>query len=212
MRNEFEIREEMCHIGRHMYQRRYIVGTDGNMSVRLPGNILLFTASGVCKGQLLPEQILKTDFAGTKISGPGKPSSEIAMHLLVYRQRPDVRAIVHAHPPLAVALTVAGKSLQKILLPEVVIHLGKIATAPYATPGTAKLADSIAPFLEETNAIVLERHGVITVGTNLTQAYYRMEYVEYAAEIAWLAQQVGPIPPLPPEEIEKLRQAGQRQP
>ena len=207
MRNEIQIREEMCRIGHQMYQRCYIVGTDGNMSVRLPGNIMLFTASGVCKGQLVPEQILKTDFNGTKISGPGKPSSEIQMHLLVYRQRPDVRAIVHAHPPLAVALTVAGKSLEKILLPEVVVHLGKIATAPYATPGTVDLAHSIRPFLEETNAIVLERHGVITVGQNLTQAYYRMEYVEYAAQIAWLAQQVGPMPSLPPEEIEKLRQA-----
>ncbi len=213
MKTELEIREEMCSIGQRLYRQNYIVGTDGNMSVRLPGNILLFTPSGVCKGYLLPEQILKTDIEGRTIAGQGRPSSEIQMHLMVYRHRPDIRAIVHAHPPFAVSLTIVKEDMEKVLIPEVVVHLGSIAVAPYQTPGTIALAESLCPFLEKSDAILLERHGIVTLAETLTQAYYKLECAEYAAKIACLVKQMGGANPISPSEIEilqKIRQKNKR--
>jgi L-fuculose-phosphate aldolase len=211
MRSEMELRQEICEIGYKLYTRNYIVGMDGNLSVRLPGNVLLCTASGDCKGELHPEQILKTDMEGHKISGEGVPSSELAVHLAVYQERPDVRAVVHAHPLTAVALTLAGKALDQIVLPEVAFYLGKIAVAPYLTPGSEALASSMRPFLKESDAIVLSRHGTITVGKTLTEAYYKVEYVEYAAQVVWLATQLGPLVPLDLQEIQKLQGMRQKQ-
>lgn len=206
MKTEAEIREEMCIIGQKLYHRNYIVGTDGNMSVRLPGNTLLFTPSGVCKGELHPEQILKSDLEGKKISGLGKPSSEIQMHLMVYRHRPDVRAVVHAHPPFAVAMTIIGESFEKIFIPEVVSHLGSICMAPYKTPGTMALAQSLCPFLDKSDAIVLERHGIVTLAESLTHAYYKLECAEYAAKIASMVKQMGGGIPIHDSEIKILQQ------
>lgn len=206
MINERELREEICTIGHRLYYRNYIVGTDGNLSVRLPGDILIFTPSGVCKGELHPDRLLKTDLHGKKISGEGKPSSEIQLHLVAYRQRPDIRAVVHAHPPLAVALTVAGESLEKVLVPEVVTHLHHIPTAPYATPGSKDLAESISPFIVQCDAVLLERHGIVTVGNDLKEAYYKLECAEYAAKITWLARQLGPLSPLDAMEVSKLQE------
>lgn len=204
MRSEIDLREEMCKIGLLLYQRRYIVGSDGNLSVRLPGNILLCTPSGVCKGTMRPEDLIKIDMRGTTICGQGLPSSELLMHLMVYRQRSDVRAVVHAHPLITIALTTVGKDLNEVLIAEVPIHLGKIAVAPYATPGTEDLAKSIEPFLAESDAVVMARHGILTVGKDLADAYYKVEWAEYAAEVSWRAQQVGSPVPLDSREVEKL--------
>ncbi|NUM33876.1 MAG: class II aldolase/adducin family protein [Candidatus Brocadiae bacterium] len=206
MKTEIEIREEICNIGHRLYSQNYIVGTDGNMSARLPGNVLLFTPSGVCKGNMTPEQILKTDMEGNKIAGQGKPSSEIQMHLMVYKHRPDVRAVVHAHPPFAVSLTIVGESLEKVLIPEVIVHLGSIPTAPYQTPGSLALAQSLCPFLEKSDTILLARHGIVAFAETLTQAYYKLECAEYAAKIAGMVRQMGGGNPLPASEIEILQE------
>lgn len=204
MQSESIIRKEICHIGYKLYERNYIIATDGNISARLPGNIILITPSGVCKGEMTSDQILKIDIDGNRISGQGKPSSETHMHLSIYRKRPDARVVVHAHPPTAVALSVSGITLEKVLVPEVLIHVGKIPTAPYATPGTPELAKSIEYLIEHHDAILLERHGMITVGTNLNEAYYKLECSEYAARIAWMANQVGTMSPLDTSQINTL--------
>ena len=204
MIDERELREEICQIGSKLYQKNYVIAMDGNLSVRLPGNLLLCTPSGACKGELSPHEIIKTNMEGEKIFGPGRVSSEVKMHLLIYKNRPDVRAIVHAHPVTAVSLTVAGKTLDDILVPEVIAHLGRIATASYSTPGTQDLADSLLPYLSDHNAIVLARHGAVTMAETLKQAFYRMECLEYAAKVALLAGQLGPLDPLPTAEVEKL--------
>lgn len=210
MQNESELRQEICDIGARLYQQHYIVGMDGNLSIRLPGNIILCTPSGICKGELTPDEIIKIDITGQKISGAGKASSEVAMHLVAYRERSDVRAVLHAHPLVTVSLTVAGKRLDKILLPEVAYYLGRIATAPYATPGSETLANSIRPFLSECDAIVLERHGILAVGKTLWEAFYKLEYVEYAAQVAWRAEQLGALIPLDGQEIEKIQSLRQK--
>lgn len=204
MFNESELRREMCEVGYRLYSKGYIVGMDGNFSVRLPGNILLCTPSGICKGEMTPEQLIKTDMNGNKTSGTGVPSSELAMHLVIYQERTDVRAVVHAHPLLAVAMSVAGKPLEPILLPEVAYYLGGIAVAPYATPGSSGVPNSIKPLLAGHDAIVLARHGVVTMATSLTEAYYKVEYVEYAARVAFYASQAGPAVPLDSVEINKI--------
>ena len=210
MLSENELRHEMCEVAHLLYSRNYIVGMDGNLSVRLPGNLLLCTPSGICKGDLTPERILKTDIAGRKISGDGSPSSELAMHLIAYKERSDVRAVVHAHPLTAVALSVAGKSLDAVLLPEVAYYLGGIVTAPYATPGTQDLAAALAPLFGRYDAVVMARHGVVTVGQSLKEAYYKVEYVEYAAQVVSLASQCGTATPLEPQEVAKLLQIRQQ--
>jgi L-fuculose-phosphate aldolase len=205
MRDEYDVRLDMCEIGRRLYDRKYIVGTDGNLSVRLPGNVVLCTPSGVCKGELEPEALLKVRLDGQKICGPGSPSSELQLHLAIYRKRTDVRAAVHAHPLAAVALTVGGEcGLETPLIAEVPIHLGRIAVAPYATPGTQDLAESTARFLEASDAVVLARHGALTVGRTLLEAYHRMEWLEYAAQVTQQARQSGSPIPLDPAEVKRL--------
>jgi L-fuculose-phosphate aldolase len=204
MFNENELRCEMCEIGCKLYSKGYIVGMDGNFSVRLPGNILLSTPSGICKGEMTPEHPIKTDMAGNKLSGSGLPSSELAMHVLIYQERPDVRAVVHAHPLMAVAMSVAGKPLEPILLPEVAYYLGGIAVAPYATPGSQSVPNSLKPLLSGHDAIVLSRHGVVTMASSLTEAYYKVEYVEYAARVSFFAGQAGTTIPLEAMEINKI--------
>ncbi len=208
MRREWEIRQEMCLIGKELYQKNYIVGHDGNMSVRLPGDVLLSTPSGVCKGELEVESILKTNLEGEIISGSGKRTSEFDMHKVIYEERPDLRAVVHAHPPLSVAFTLAQVPLETNIIPEVPIYLGKIQVAPYATPGTKELAESIRPLLLESDAILLERHGIVAAGRTLTEAFYKIEYVEYTARVLLAARQLGNFSPLPPEEVSKLLTLG----
>jgi L-fuculose-phosphate aldolase len=206
MKDEWQFREEICTIGRKMYENRYICATDGNISVRLPGDVLLFTPSGVCKGEMSPEALLKTDLNGQKISGPGQPSSEIQMHLAVYRLRPEVRAVVHAHPPIAIAFTLAGISLAQCILPEVVVTIGNILTAGYATPTTESVADSIRDLVHKTDAIMLERHGSLTLGRSLREAYYHLERMEHVAYITLIARQLGQVRSLTLEQIQDLMQ------
>ncbi|MFC2075150.1 class II aldolase/adducin family protein [Bdellovibrionota bacterium] len=208
MLNEQAIRNKIVTICRWMHERGYIASTDGNVSVRLSTDLLLMTPSGVNKGHLTPDQILVTDLEGKKITGEKEPSSEILMHLKVYALREDVQAIIHAHPPISTAFSVAGKSLSIPALTEVVLTLGEIPTAPYATPSTDEVPKSIASLIESHDALILERHGSLTVGSNLSEAYNNLERIEHAAEILFYASQLGGIRPLPEDEIRRLQNLG----
>jgi L-fuculose-phosphate aldolase len=205
---EHELRREMVRVGRLMWERGYVAATDGNLSARLGANRLLVTASGLSKGFLSDEGLIVIDLEGEPVSAyraRGKrPSSEIAMHLEVYRQRPDVKAVVHAHPPLATAFSIAGVSLARCVIPEVVVTLGGIPTAEYATPGTAEVPVSIRQAICDYDAIILAHHGSLTVGSSLWEAYLRLEKVEHTAEITLAAQQLGQVHTLSPEAVEKL--------
>ncbi|MGC9332885.1 MAG: class II aldolase/adducin family protein [Anaerolineae bacterium] len=216
---EYEMRQEIVRIGRLMWERGYIAATDGNISVRLSSDRLLVTASGQSKGFLSADDLVILRPDGELVPshrGRGqRPSSEILMHLEVYRQRPDVNAVVHAHPPFATAFSIAGVSLARCVIPEVIVTLGAIPTAEYATPGTEEVAASIRQAISDYDALILAHHGSLTVGPTLWEAYLRLEKVEHTAQITLAAQQLGQVQTLSPEAVAKLtelrREALQRQ-
>ncbi len=204
---ETELRKEMVEVCRALYQRQLLAAMDGNLSVRC-GENLLTTPSGINKGFIREEDIITVDLSGQVVAGVGEPTSELLLHLEVYRRRPAAGAVIHAHPPIATAFTIAGVSLAEGILPEVVLTLGAIPTAPYATTGTPEMAAAVRDLLPYYDAILLEQHGALTVGHNLWEAYNRMEKVEHAALTVWLARQLGGARLLPPEEVAKLMQLG----
>ena len=191
-----------------MYQKGFIASSEGNVSVRLAPDRLLVTPRGVHKGFLRPEHLVITDLEGHRVSGEFLPSSEISLHIAVYHERQDVQAVVHAHPTTAVACTLAGVSLAESIIPEVITALGTIPTVPYMTPGTPELGLTIRPAIRQFDAIMLARHGSVTVGADLQEAYSKLEMLEHAAQILYLARLLGPITPLPQEEVTRLLLAG----
>jgi len=209
---ELEQRAEIVRICRLLWERGYVVATDGNVSVRLGENRLLTTPSGESKGFLTPEQLVITDMTGRVILSHEagrrelKPSSEILLHLEVYRQRPDVRAVVHAHPPITVACTVAGFSLARCVLPEVFVTLGRIPTSSYATPASPEGPEVIRDLIRDHDAIVLDRHGTLTVGATVWEAYLKLEKVEHAAQVTLAANQLGRVRTLTPEQLARLKE------
>lgn len=205
---ERRAREQISSIMRRCWERGLLVAADGNASVRVARDRIVVTPAGVPKALLGLEQMACVDLRGRLLEGP-RPSSELLMHLAVYRVRSDVHAILHAHPPTAIALSIAGISLAECLLPEVVVALGTIPTAPYATPGTEDVPASIARVIATHSAVLLERHGVLTCGDDLEQAYGRLEVVEHTARITHLAKQMGPVAPLELGEIERIRLAAE---
>jgi L-fuculose-phosphate aldolase len=203
---------EIVRICGWMYQRGFIASSEGNVSVCLEPDRILVTPRGVHKGFLQPHQLALTDLDGHQISGDLSPSSELQLHLLVYRERPDVRAVVHAHPTMAIACSLAGISLADGVLPEVITALGAIPTAPYATPGTAAAAEVIRPLIHQFDAIILARHGSVTVGKDLQEAYSKLEMLEHTARILSLSRVLGPVSPLPKEEVARLLALAGRSP
>ncbi len=208
--SEHELRREMIRVGRLVWERGYVAATDGNLSVRLGANRLLVTASGVSKGFLTDEDLIIISLDGEPVSSyrgrDSQPSSEMAMHLEVYRQRPDVNAVVHAHPPLSTAFSIAGVSLARCVIPEVIVTLGGIPTTGYATPGTAEVPGSIKAAIRDYDAMILAHHGSLTVGDTLWEAYLRLEKVEHTAQITLAAQQLGQVHTLSPQAVEKLEE------
>ncbi len=210
MTNEQTLREEIVQVGKLLYDRSLIVATDGNISARLPDGNILITPSGLCKGLMTPDQLIIIDLEGHKI-GPSTatnkdlvPSSETAMHLEAYKQRPDVMAVVHAHPPHAISLSIVGISLADCMLPEAIVFLGLTPTTPYATPSSTENADAIRRVITGHDALVLQRHGSLTVGNNPLNAYYRTETLEQIARITYMLNNLGGGQPLPPNQVEKL--------
>jgi L-fuculose-phosphate aldolase len=199
-------RREIVRACRRMYERGYIAGTDGNVSVRLSDDTLLVTPSGVHKGDLVETDLVLTDPKGGPLSSKGRrPTSEILMHLLCYEIRAEVRAVVHAHPVSAVALALSGVSLANCILPESCLSLGFILTAPYATPGTEEVPGSLRDLVARADAVLLDRHGSLTIGPSLTVAYNRLESVEHTAKITLAARTLGDVRPLSERSVEKLR-------
>jgi len=209
-RTEQEWREEIIRVCRLMHEKGYVTATDGNVSVRLSEDRILSTPSGFSKGFLSPEQLVITDMEGKKISAhkPAscdlKPTSELLMHLEAYRQRPDIGAVIHAHPPICVALSIAGISLAKCLLPEVVVTLGLIPTTEYATPSSAEGPQVIKDLIASHDALIIQRHGTLTVGKDPFDAYLKLEKMEYAAYVTLILHQLGRETLLPPAEVAKL--------
>jgi L-fuculose-phosphate aldolase len=210
---ERSLRLEIIKVCRRLENKGLIAASDGNVSVRVGEDCILITPSGIPKGEMAPEEIAKTCMLGSLLEGPLRPSSEIRMHLQVYRMRPDVSAIVHAHPPVATAFTLAGYPFNSKILPEVWMMLGKVSTAPYATPSTDEVPKSIEPYVTDSRAILLKRHGALTFGENLMEACMRMEKIEHCAKILFYASMLeGKKAPaaLTEGEIEKLGMSEKR--
>jgi L-fuculose-phosphate aldolase len=204
MEPELQLKQEMVRICRMLHQKNLIAASDGNVSLRC-GDFLLCTPSGINKGFMEADDVITVDLEGRLVSGRGRPTSEMQMHLLAYRLRPEVGAVIHAHPPLATACSIAGVSLEEPVLPEVVVTLRKIPTAAYATPTTAQLSEAIRELLKDYDAIILARHGAMTVGRDLMEAYNKMEKLEHTALVVLTARLLGGVSALPPEKVEKLR-------
>jgi L-fuculose-phosphate aldolase len=201
---QFQHKKDIIEIGRRLYQKGYVASNDGNISIRIGATEILATTTGVSKGFLGPDDIISVDMRGKKIAGRGEPSSELKMHLLVYEKRPDVKAVVHAHPPVSTGFAVAGIPLAQCILPEVVVSLGAVPVAAYGTPSTYEVCDAIAHYVEKSEAFLLANHGVVTLGENAFQAYYRMETVEHFARILLTARLLGNVNVLSREQVEKL--------
>jgi len=204
MQSEQEVRQAICEAGRRLARLRIIVATDGNLSARLPGDILLVTPSGQPKDDLSPGDLLKVDLEGNVITGPGRATSELAMHTTVYLERPDVRAVVHGHPPHVVAHMIAGVPLSRCIIPEAVVHLGAPQVASYARPGTEELARSIRPLVRENDCVLMDHHGALTVGEDVLTACFKMEKLEHAAETIWLARLMGRVRELDAAQVSEL--------
>src|SRR3979409_845599 len=183
MSSEASLRGDIVEIGRRMYARRYTASNDGNISVRLGTDRLLMTPKSVCKGFMTPDMMCITDLEGRKLQGDRDPSSKMLMHLEVFRQRPDVQAVVHAHPPIATGFAVAGIPLNRAVLAEVLTTLGWIPMGECATPSTSELPDAVRKYIKAHDGMLLANHGALTVGTDLLGAYYKMETIEPLAKI-----------------------------
>jgi L-fuculose-phosphate aldolase len=206
MTTESALRADIVEVGRRMYARGYTASNDGNISVRLGPDRLLMTPKGVCKGFLTPDMMCITDLEGRKLQGERDPSSEMLMHLEVYRQRPDVQAVVHAHPPIATGFAVAGIPLTRAVLAEVLTTLGSVPIAEYATPSTSELPEAVRKYIKAHDGMLLANHGALTVGADLFAAYYKMETIEHFAKISLVARLLGRENLIAREEVERLQQ------
>jgi L-fuculose-phosphate aldolase len=205
--NDDQLRRDIVEVGRRLWTRGYVASNDGNISVRLPDGRLLMTPTGVSKGFMSPEMMVITDLDGRQLAGEPnrKPSSEILMHLVAYRHRRDVNAVVHAHPPLATGFAVAGIPLDRAVLAEVVTTLGSIPIAEYGTPSTPELPASVEPFVRTHDALLLANHGALALGKDVFAAYYKMETIEHFARISLVARLLGREHLLSREEVDRLQ-------
>lgn len=201
--SENNLRQTIVEIGRRMYQRGYVAANDGNISVRLDEERILTTPTGVSKGFMNAEEMVVVNLKGQPISD-GKPSTELPMHLFIYQERPDVQAVVHAHPPYATGFATAGLALDKCVLAEVIVTIGSIPLAEYGTPSTAELPETLRPYIHSCEAFLMANHGVVTVGKDLLDAYFKLERVEHYAQIVFISRALGGENVLPKKEVEKL--------
>jgi L-fuculose-phosphate aldolase len=202
---ESALRADIVEVGRRMYAREYTDSNAGNISVRLGDDRLLMTPKSVCKGFMTPDMMCITDLDGRKLQGDRDPSTEMLMHLEVYRQRPDVRAVVHAHPATATGFAVAGIPLDRAVLAEVLTTLGSIPIAEYATPSTAELPEAVRKFIKAHDGMLLANHGALTVGPDVFAAYYKMETIEHFAKISLVARTLGRENLITREEVDRLQ-------
>ena len=201
--SEYEIRKQICEIGNRMYDKSFVAANDGNISVRLGDKMIIVTPTGVSKGNMKPEQLVKMDIDG-KVYGKNLPSSEAKMHIEVYKQNSKLRAVCHAHPPISTAFAVAGIALDKPILAEAVVLLGVVPVAKYATPGTEEVPNSIKEYVNDHNAVLLANHGLLTWGENLEQAWFRMESTEHYGKILLYVKQIGPAREFNRQQLDEL--------
>jgi L-fuculose-phosphate aldolase len=204
LKGEQQHRQEIVEVGRMMYERGWIAASDGNVSIRLDAERILATPTGVSKGSMHPQDLIICDPAGNKLSGERERTTEMAMHVAVYQDRPDIHAVVHAHPPTATGFAVAGKALNQGILPELIVAFGSVPLAEYGLPGTPALVEGMLPFIPKYNAILLANHGAVTYAEDLAHAFARMESVEHLARITLVAEMLGGAKLLPRMEIAKL--------
>lgn len=206
MQNEYEIKKQMCDIGKRVYNRGMVAANDGNFSVKLNDHEFLCTPTGVSKGFMTPEYICKVDENGNVIhANKGfKPSSEIKMHMRVYKERPDVNSVVHAHPLYATTFAIAGIPLTQPIMPEAVIALGCVPIAKYGTPSTEEIPDAVEPYLQYYDAVLLENHGALTYSYSLEAAYLKMESVEFYARLLYQTMQIGGPQEFSDEQVQQL--------
>lgn len=204
--NEYEIKKEICEIGRRIYNRGMVAANDGNISVKLNDYEFLCTPTGVSKGFMTPDMICKVNEKGEVIDAkpPYKPSSEIKMHMRVYEKRSDVRAVVHAHPLYATTFAIAGQALTQPIMPEAVISLGCVPLARYGRPSTEEIPDSIEEYLPYFDAVLLAQHGALTWSDSLLNAYMKMESVDFYAQLLYQTKQIGGPKEFTPEQVEDL--------
>src|SRR5687767_10775006 len=208
--SEWKLKEQMCDIGRRIWQKGFCAGNEGNHSYRMSENRILCTPTGISKGNLKPDDLCVVDMEGKQVSGTRKRTSEILLHLSIYKARPDVKAVVHSHPPHATAFAVAGVDLPTCVHPEAVALLGTVKTAMYLTPGDNRLGVSHLPYVKDSNTILLQNHGTVTFDVDLEAAYYKLEIVDAYARILLLAKQIGSIRPLDGAEMKELLELKQR--
>ncbi|CEJ73647.1 L-fuculose phosphate aldolase [[Clostridium] sordellii] len=201
-----EVREQMCDVCHKMWQLGWVAANDGNVSVKLDDGTFLATPTGISKSFITPEKLVHIDENGEVLDGPegAKPSSEIKMHLRCYKEREDVGAVVHAHPPTATGYAVAHLDMDRYTMIETVIAIGSIPVTPYGTPSTYEVPDAIAPYLQEHDVLLLENHGALTVGSDLITAYYRMETLELYAKISLTAHLLGGEKEISQKNINRL--------
>lgn len=206
MVSEYEIKKEICEIGKRIYNRGMVAANDGNISVKLNDNEFLCTPTGVSKGFMTPDYICKVDKDGKVLQANGsfKPSSEIKMHMRVYAQRPDVKSVVHAHPTYATSFAIAGIPLTQPIMPEAVIALGCVPIAEYGTPSTMEIPDAVEKYLQHYDAVLLENHGALAYSDSLLAAYHKMESLEFYAELLFKSRLLGGPKELSQSQVERL--------
>jgi len=205
MANEWEIKQQICQMGRRMYEKGFVAANDGNISVRLGDGRYLCTPTGVSKGFLKPEDIAVVDDSGAQIGGAGERTSEILLHLEIFHELPEINAVCHAHPPHATAFAVAGMDLPSCVLPEVEIFIGQVPLARYDTPGSKDFAETLLPHLRnKANTILLANHGAVACDKNLEQAYFHLETLDMYCRILLLAKEIGKVKQLPEPKVREL--------
>ncbi len=202
--SESQLREEIVRAGRMMYERGWIAANDGNITARLDADRILATPAGVCKGRMAPEDLLVCDNDGNRLSGERQRTTEMGMHVAIYSARPEIRAVVHAHPPTCTGFAVAGRALNLGLMPELIVSMGSVPLAEYGLPGTPELVEGMLPYIPKFNAILLANHGAVCYGECVSQAYARLETLEHLARITLVAELLGGPKVLPRIEVQKL--------
>ena len=204
MSGPLAVRRAICQVCRRLYDRGLIAGRDGNVSVRVAPDRIIVTPAGISKADVTADDLVELSLNGARRRGTGLASSEVAVHLRAYLRRPDVMAVVHAHPPVATGFAVAGHGLNARALPEIILQMGVVALVPYETPGTEALADRFDPFLAAHDAFLMANHGALTIGPTLEIAHQRMESMEHAARILLTARLLGGVTELTPAEVDRL--------
>jgi L-fuculose-phosphate aldolase len=203
-KTEQQLREDIVQVGRLMFDKGWIAANDGNITIRLDDERLLATPTGVSKGMMQPEDMIVCNINGDKLCGERQCTSEMGMHLTIYAHRPDIRAVVHAHPPVATGFATAGRALNLALLPEVVISLGSVPLADYGLPGTPALTEGMLPYIAKYDAMLMANHGAVAYGEEVMHAFWKMETVEHFARITLVAELLGGAKALPRVEVQKL--------